>query len=450
MAPRANKRPSTDSLASTLEDIPRAKRLRSWKKKHSPLMELPTEIRLRILQELLWQQESLKITRETDSNCICFGCSGKDKHPPARALRQSSFAFSPAILRTCRILHQEGVSLLYNNTFACELWYDDDNDFEYDDGPYVSSFLRPDWNISGTHLRMDGSKRFYTSAYLMKNVKRLEVVVRVLGDEGCSSTRQLVRKFVPSIQKLVALSHLKVRLDLPSLPVIIPWVDTPRWLYENREITRDDYKDQALGPFALLRRLKSVEFDGVDVTIAKELKTIMTGDAPAVDFARMHESLNKYTFGCVQYKHCLVCRMVIRYLERAEHAADMEDETAFKQARSKVFSLITEHQEQERAKACQFDVVKEPSADEAKVISLLPERAYHSANADNHDADVVSLETGDGSEWKAHMKLDWERRNEETDEDRLRRAAEERHRPSLIRLREIVRWERDESPWARG
>jgi hypothetical protein len=413
-------------------------------------MELPTEIRLRILQELLWQRESLKITQETDSHCTCFGCSGKDKHPPARALRQSTFTFSPAILRTCRTLHQEGVSLLYNNTFACELWYDDDSEFEFDDGPYISSFLRPDWNISGTHLRMDGSKRFYTSAYLMENVKRLEVVVRVLGDEGCSSIRQLVRKFVPSIQKLVALSHLKVRLDLPSLPVGIPWVDTPKWSYENHEITRDDYKNQALGPLALLRRLKHVEFDGVDETIAKELKTIMTGDTPAVDFARMHESLTKYTFGCVQYKHCLVCRMVVRYLERAEHAADMEDETAFKQARSRIFSLITEHQEAERTKACQFDVVKEASADEANVICLLPGQAFYFPNADNPDAGVDGLEVGDGTEWKAHMKLDWESRNKETDEDRLRRAAEEQHRPSLIRLREIVRWERDESPWARG
>lgn len=358
--------------------------------------------------------------------------------------RQSSFDFSPAVLRTCRTVHQEGVPLLYNNTFACELWYESDED----DEPYMSSFLRPDWNTNWPYgLEGDESKRLYSTSFLIKHVKKLDIVVKVLGDEGCSSTRQLVRKFVHGIKKLVSLSHLKIRLDLPLLPVKTPYVDIPKWTYENREITRDDYKNQALAPFAFLRRLEHVEFDGPDITIAEELKGIMTGDTPAVDFAMMLKSLNQYTFSCVLYEHCLVCRFVLRYLERAEHAADMEDESAFKQARTKIFSLITEHQEQARVKACRFDVTTKITTDEGTAMNLLREQTYHSEDFDDH-------ETNGGMEgeilWKPHMQLDWERRNEDTDEDRQRRKAEEHLRPSLIRLREIVRWERDESPWTGG
>jgi hypothetical protein len=408
-------------------------------------MDLPTELRLKILQELLWQQEPLKITYELDSRCDCIGCSAHSTHLP-RIPRQSTFNFSPAVLRTCRTLHQEGLSLLYNNTFACELWYDFDNDEE----PYVSSFLRPDWNPNGTHLVARDDKRFYSSRYLSKHVKKLDVVVKVLGDEGCSSTRLGVRKFIHGIQKLVAFSHLTIRIDLPLLPVKTPYVDVPKWQYENREITRDDYRNQALTPFALLRRLKHVEVHGIDSEIAEELKRVMTSNTPTVDLAMMHESLNEYTFACIRYEHCLVCRMSTRYLERAEHAADMEDETAFKEARSKIFSLIAEHQEQQRVKACQHDIIKKPVADEAEGLRLLPEQGYDSEDLDAEEDEIVISGRTDGSEWKTHMKLDWERRNDETEEDRLRRKEEEQLRPSLTRLREIVRWERDESPWARG
>lgn len=408
-------------------------------------MALPAEIRLHILKDLLWQEEPLRITEEASYEhlCPCSGCRTQGLQPQPKH-RQSTFHFSPAILRTSRALHEEGHNILYNNVFACDLWYNTTG--LEDEDIYASSFLRPDWNLNHSHLRLgDGSMRFYLSSFLLIHVKRLDVVARVTEDEGCSVTRQIVKYFVQGTRKFPQLAHLNIRVEL-SLPTTSSRpVDEQVWRYENGTISQEDYQDQALGPFAIMRGLKSVKVAGTSDEVASELTALMTGNLPVVDLGRMYELLSDYVQKNREYRHCEICSRAIGYLERAEHAADMEDERAFKKARSNIFALVADHQKQERVRACQNDPNADPEILSGNCKETLPEFE----RGPDYDGDD-RLRASKCTWWRESMQLEWERRNEETETDRLRRQAEEQQRPSLIRLREIVQWERDESPFSAG
>lgn len=79
----------------------------------SPLMPLPTELRQHNLRNLLWQSTTLRKadTEETDRY------STSDRY----SIHERNFSFCPAVLRTCRLLHTEGQSILYDNIIACDI-----------------------------------------------------------------------------------------------------------------------------------------------------------------------------------------------------------------------------------------------------------------------------------------------------------------------------------------
>jgi len=93
------KRPSYD-----LEAIPSSrpkKQSRRPPKKKFPLMELPAEVRLKLLRELLWQPEPLK------------KIGRRYWLTPVAHVEGTNYAFHPAILATCRKLNEEGCTVLY-------------------------------------------------------------------------------------------------------------------------------------------------------------------------------------------------------------------------------------------------------------------------------------------------------------------------------------------------
>ena len=100
----------------------------------SPLLRLPVELRLKILQYLLWQTDTLEGTEEALTS------SGQLITPR----KCNNFSFCSAILRVCRRLHEEGEPLLYDNTFPCQMWY---NRPHQDYAGYRSSLLRGEWDV---------------------------------------------------------------------------------------------------------------------------------------------------------------------------------------------------------------------------------------------------------------------------------------------------------------
>jgi hypothetical protein len=401
---------------------PRAKRLRSWKAKWCALLELPTEIRLHILKQLLWQQEPLKIIEEASLSrpwCSCGACGRRRGSPPSEH-RQSTFQFSPAILRTCRTLHAEGIEVLYNNVISCEVLCDFTCHIRVE--PYQSSFLRPEWTISGDNI-LCASGGFHEILYdpraLMSRVKRLDIVVRVRYGDECSSTRRAVQAFVQGTTKLPQLSEVTIHLLIPDN--LTHYVD---WRYENEVIPREDYRALALGPFAQMRGLRSVNFTGVSTSVADELTPMMIGDSPVVDLPKMYEAMRTYLNRRVEYGHCNRCRLAFEYAERADHEQDMEDEAAFKRSRTKVFSIIDQHEELDRAIACQYDPIT------------------------SYESNSVQAQTGIdalGSEEHSDKEREIFRKDMDgdTDADREVKRVQEEQRPSLKRLREIVCRERE-------
>ena len=110
MIPISHKRLANLPIGPQPACEPVAKRLRSWRSKRSPLMELPAEIRIKVLAEILSQQKPLKVMRvDYDrGNAICSREVG-------------TFSFYPAVLLVCRAIYEEGVAILYSNTICCEI-----------------------------------------------------------------------------------------------------------------------------------------------------------------------------------------------------------------------------------------------------------------------------------------------------------------------------------------
>jgi hypothetical protein len=401
---------------------PRAKRLRSWKAKRCALLELPAEIRLNILKQLLWQQEPLKIIEEASLSrprCSCSTCERRRGSPPSEH-RQSTFHFTPAILRTCRALHAEGVEVLYNNVISCEVLCDFTCHIR--EGPYQSSFLRPEWTINGDNV-LCASGGFHETLYdpraLMSRVKRLDIVVLVRYDDECSSTRRAVQAFVQGTTKLPQLSEVTIHLLIPDN--LSRYED---WRYEYEIISREDYRALALGPFALMRGLRSVSFTGVLTSVADELTAMMVGHSPVIDLPRMYKAMRTYVSRRVEYGHCDRCRLAFEYAERADHEADMEDEAAFRRSRTKIFSIIDQHEVLDRAIACQYDPISSSESNSGQA-----QTGINALESDEHPDKEREI-------FRKDMDAD-------TDADREVKRVQEEQRPSLKRLREIVCRERE-------
>ena len=377
-------------------------------------MELPAEIRIKILTELLWQQEPLRIMREA-------GCPRYlHEQNPTSARRSSTFSFCPAVLLVCRALHEEGVAILYSNTVGCEIWC------EYSDLNYVAyqnSFLRHSWDIEGKHIpgrltRAEGIDPLFNSAKaLLSRVKRLDVVVRIDGHDACIDTRSAVRGFVEAARLLPMLSEMDIHLCMGIDRRAEVVHDLRR--YEDEIISVQDYKDFALGPFALLRNLKSVTFTGVSSRIAEELGRVMMSQQPVVDLPRMYDNLIEYTEARISYGHCRMCCRAFDHADRALIEIDMEDERAFRRSRSKILDIIADHERAELAKLLLNDTAPSPTS------------KIHVPVSDVEEEDSESITQED--EYQQTL-----RDMEESEEDREFKREQEKDRPSLVRLREVV------------
>jgi hypothetical protein len=102
------------------------------------LMILPLELHLLILRFLLWQPQPLgevqNILRwEKHNHDNADTCPCRDRRRSPEILRNCEL--SPQILRVCRRLYGEGLSILYDNTVACSIWGDTE----------PTSYVRSEW-----------------------------------------------------------------------------------------------------------------------------------------------------------------------------------------------------------------------------------------------------------------------------------------------------------------
>jgi hypothetical protein len=84
-------------------------------KKKSPFMELPAEIRLEILRELLWAPEPLRLFREASEQANTLPMLFYPVGPQSWAdgVTGTNYTLYPEILAVCRKLNEEGGLVLY-------------------------------------------------------------------------------------------------------------------------------------------------------------------------------------------------------------------------------------------------------------------------------------------------------------------------------------------------
>jgi hypothetical protein len=93
---------------------------------NTKLLQLPTEIRLKILEELLLRDEPL-----TSRPVPCPQCAdvvpqvAVYTHLFEHKAQKKTLGLYTEILRTCRKIHSEGTPLLYANTAAAKVWLEE-------------------------------------------------------------------------------------------------------------------------------------------------------------------------------------------------------------------------------------------------------------------------------------------------------------------------------------
>src|SRR5271154_5400622 len=142
------KRRSKDEIDDIRPPPRPRKKAKAPRKPKFPLMKLPAEIRLKILEQLLvCKHGPLRITGPAH----CSHSSGDpDHYTPLYYPEGKNFDLHPAVLCVSKQLYQEGRQILYGqNSVDVRLWYDDYYSFSDDEDDYGarSRFMRCGWDI---------------------------------------------------------------------------------------------------------------------------------------------------------------------------------------------------------------------------------------------------------------------------------------------------------------
>ena len=258
---------------------------------------------------------------------------------------------------------------------------------------------------------------FNSAKALLSRVKRLDVVVRIDGHDACIDTRSAVRGFVEAARLLPMLSEMDIHLCMGIDGGSEVVHDIRR--YEDEIISVQDYKDFALGPFALLRNLKSVTFTGVSSRIAEELGRVMMSQQPVVDLPRMYDNLIEYTEARISYGHCRSAVEHLTMLIELLSKLTWKTNVAFRRSRSKILDIIADHERAELAKLLLNDTAPSPTSKIHVPVSDVEEEDSESITQENEYQQTL-------------------RDMEESEEDREFKREQEKDRPSLVRLREVV------------
>ena len=330
------KRPSYD-----LDDIRPSrpkKQVRQPPKKKFPLMKLPAEIRLKILRELLWQPEPLKIRREMRSLHLCpipaplLYLSYGTEPSYGDYVETTNYAFHPAILATCRKLNEEGCPVLYEEntvdvTFYC-------NPFDCDE-------YRSDWMGYAVDLAS-------VSKPLSQRARKLRITVRIERPNSLPAT--IMRTYVRDLVKV-----LQANPQWCSLDIRLEFEERDHSEFESSDDEEDEIQlnEEILRPFDTLRRLRHVEVTGVSAPFAATLSGLMKGDSPVTDLPRMYDSLAQYTYASLSRRGANV--IPHDHLHLAQQAMDAGNAADFYKHRDKVLWEVEKIARENHERIFQYD-----------------------------------------------------------------------------------------------
>ena len=288
-------------------------------------MELPAEIRLEILRELLWAPEPLKLLREASEPANILPTLFSTVGLPSwdDGVTGTNYTLYPEILAVCRKLNEEGGPVLYEeNTVdvmvCCQL--------EYSDGPWIEWMGRP-------------SSLASISESLSARGRKLRITVR----DPCRAARTLVRGLVDILRENPQWCSLDVRLG-----------DMRNGLFSNEE-DKICSNEKMLRPLYLLRRLQHIEVTGVSPQFAAELSELAKSDRPIIELEKMYDSLTGYAYGSINDD--IDEREVFSEedMKLAENAVEVGNVTDFYKYRDRVIWDIEKFLRKQRADAFKND-----------------------------------------------------------------------------------------------
>lgn len=248
--------------SNTFSPTKRVTRSTKFSHKESSLLQLPPELRLRILQHLLYSAEPL-------------GSKGGDCVPQSCVLTYSfdqNFTLYPAVLRVCRQIYDEGKDILYRQNTAKAIMSSRDQ------------FLGSPPNIRCLHILSPwGSRELELTRHFIK----WEVTVMVY--QACPrNARAMVAEFISKILwEIPKLHELKVRLR---------WYNECCGIRIANHQDFDDMAEQLFRPFSTLRVRKAEFVDQNDRPIRTilSLSRLMMSDTPPAH--TLHDLLNDLNF----------------------------------------------------------------------------------------------------------------------------------------------------------
>jgi hypothetical protein len=325
------KRPSYD-----LEALRPSRSKKRASQEYSLLMKLPAEVRLKILRELLWTPEPLRLLREASPNTLTWTWPTV---PPSwdGNVTGTNFTLCPEILAACRKLNEEGSPVLYEENTM-------DVVASYDLGYFpvtnpVSPYgpINPEYPY-GTKLEWMGRLSSLAGIPESFNARarklRITVEVRTLFCGDPRRMRGVVRELVKVLRANPQWCSLDVRLeDHRPRPV-----GYGIFSEEQDEIYLDE---EILRPLNSLRRIRHIEFTGVSPQFAAELTELVKSDRPIIEPLKMYDSLKSYVDNYISDG-------TEEDLELAENAAEADNMPEFYRYRDKLIWTIEKFLRKER------------------------------------------------------------------------------------------------------
>jgi hypothetical protein len=277
-------------------------------------MELPAEIRLNILRELLWTPEPLKILRKDFQQTNTLVRWGRPAAPRSSdgGITGINSSLFPEILAVCHKLNQEGGPVLYEeNTMDVMVFCSSDQ------------FHDPEVEWMGHRSSLVTIPRSFSA-----RARKLRITVEVRSQfDDSIHMRKAVRKLVKGLQANPQWCSLDVRLE-DNIPGHV------------RGEFSSNLDEEILRPLNLLRQLRHIKLTGVSPQFATELSELMKSDRPVIEPLKMYDNLEEYV-DCFT-THRLRGAYREKDLELAGKAAEADNLIDFYDYRDKVIWEIHE------------------------------------------------------------------------------------------------------------
>jgi hypothetical protein len=231
------------------------------------LLTLPYEIRYQILHGVLTSPSSC--LRKVAPHQVSLQNLSHRKS-------KNDSAVYPAVLRSCKQLRDEGLPILYRNTFGMDLHIDDEDDDRLE---FQGHDLSQGWNVIPYQARRQ----------LFQLVRKLQVTIYVEGDRDQDVL--LLGTGESSGYRLVVSNLCERLLEMPNLASLHLTIAVQN---KHQFADDNDIGEQILTPLTLLRNVRCVTIIGVSSAYAQSLKGVMESHVHVQNLCAMRTALAIY------------------------------------------------------------------------------------------------------------------------------------------------------------